>query len=627
MLDELLAGQPPYKKQKIIPSAPVSTLILDGKRALDEKRYDNAVDYLSRAIENLCDRKADLLYLYDLRCGALIKLQKLDLALKDAKCMIRLDRADSRGYLKCAQVEQLRDNTNSAIKVCELGLKSVSSSDKGRPRLETRLLRIKETTQQNVIFANGTDPMEVLPSELLDIVLATFDYQQVVRIMGVCKAWRTRLRGLDIMTQSIDTTQAKRSVSYAALKAAFSRLGKTPKHLAWAKLDDNAAKLAASELQHWVKWESLRSLIIEDGKIPMHKLRFEKLPHLEKLCLSSGVHFSHDLNQLLKKCLSLRHVHLGGGVEANAAPEQHPGLVLESKHEKLRTLKINRTTCAENRKLSVSLAFSNSIHSSIGSFSMDIVEGVGNTSLISRQLPDNQCLFPQLESLELVNLVVVTQLNLSTYTNLRHFALRNASIDDRYQLRTPSCLECFTLEGPFANVFPQPEEIKFPAQNLTTISVKGSDSIRFLAYAIRQGIQSSRLRHLSITDFVTYTNVAGRFFENNLELLLSIPGKEALQEVEVLALRDDNIGNADHTPVLKLFPNVRHLDLESPRITEEFVSELIKRKENKLETVNLRNCTSVSQSIVAWSKARKVDVKFIRQSLSDAGGGRRVRYS
>lgn len=166
-----------------------------------------------------------------------------------------------------------------------------------------------------------------------------------------------------------------------------------------------------------------------------------------------------------------------------------------------------------------------------------------------------------------------------------------------------------------------------PAAGLHTISVKGPDSIRFLAYSIRQGLSKSVLRSLSISDFVTYSNIAGRHIGNDLDLLHSISGTEALEDVDFLALKDANIRDIDLTVIHSLFPAFRHLDLEAPEITESFVSELLRLPDTKVQTITLRNCSNLSPDVVRWSKLRNVDVKLVRQSrLDDVLGGRRVRY-
>lgn len=310
MLTELLEGLPAKNKQKGRPSAPVSTLMLDGQRAFDERRWQDAVQHFSHAIENLRDRMADLLHIYDLRSTSYIKLNQMENALKDAKQMIRLDRADARGYLSCARVEQLSGDLAAAAKVCEYGLKSVPTIDRGHSRLEECLIRIKQSAKKSIVFEKGTDPMEVLPAELLDMVIASFDYRQVIALMRVSKRWCSRLRSLDLVTQTIDTRQSRKTITYEQLKAGFARLGKAPKSIALARLNENAARLASSELSHWIRWQSLETLVVNEGKINMGKFCFEKCRNLKSIAVGPGVVFGAKIAELLGKCHGLQHADL-----------------------------------------------------------------------------------------------------------------------------------------------------------------------------------------------------------------------------------------------------------------------------------------------------------------------------
>lgn len=313
MLAELLEGQSTTKRQKATPTAPVSTLMIDGSRAYEEKRYRDAVTFFSHAIENLRDRKADLLHVYDLRSSASTKLGKHDEALSDAKQMIRLDKSDYRGYLKCAQVEQLQGKHKEALRVCEYGTKSVPSNSKGYPRLENCKLRLTELLKEKIVYEKGTNPMLVLPNELLEMVLSTFDYQQHIGIMRVCKTWRDRVRSSDLIARTIDTRNSPKSLSYDQTKAAFARLGQHPKCVALRNLSETAARWTSSELARWIRWESLETLILDEPKIHTLHIRWNKMAHLQNLRIGYCPDTRQDLLQVLGVCSKLQsaflHVH------------------------------------------------------------------------------------------------------------------------------------------------------------------------------------------------------------------------------------------------------------------------------------------------------------------------------
>lgn len=307
MLTELLEGQPVRKKQRTSITAPISTLLLDGQRALEDKRYSDAVLSLSDAIGNTRDRKADLLYLYDLRASAYMKLGNTEGALKDAKQMIRLDRADHRGYLKCAQIEKASGNLKEAIRICQYGLNSINQNDKVRQSLEMYLLRLREAQKNQIIFEKSTDPMQVLPSELLELLLLFFNYREVVAIMRVCRAWRNRLRMADVITQSIDSESTRKTLKHEHIKTAFNRLGKNPRKLYLSRLNENAAYYVSTQLKSWFRWESMRSLTIDDAKVVIPVLRYEKFGNLREICFKQVRFRMGDVNDVLQRCPLLEH--------------------------------------------------------------------------------------------------------------------------------------------------------------------------------------------------------------------------------------------------------------------------------------------------------------------------------
>lgn len=313
MLAELLEGQPLPKRQKISTIAPVSTLMIDGSRAFQEKRYNDAIKYFTHAIDNLRDRKADLLHVYELRSSANIKLDKYEEALRDAKQMIRLDKSDHRGYLRCVQIEQLQENHREALRVCEHGLKSVPANSKGYQQLVKCKLRATEQLKQKVIYDKGTDPMLVLPNELLEIVLSSLDYQQHIAVMRVCKTWRDRVRSSDLIARTIDTRNAKKLLSYEQTKVAFARLGQQPKFVAIKNLGETAARFATSELSRWIRWENLETLILDEPKIRTLHIRWNKMPRLQNIRIGYLSETRQDILRVLGVCANLQfaslHVH------------------------------------------------------------------------------------------------------------------------------------------------------------------------------------------------------------------------------------------------------------------------------------------------------------------------------
>jgi tetratricopeptide (TPR) repeat protein len=88
-----------------------------GKIAYEAKKYNDALDAFSKAI--VLTRKwspLDVLPILDLRVAVYVKLGNVELARKDATSMVRDNKSDSRGYLRCAQLERFQENPSAALR-------------------------------------------------------------------------------------------------------------------------------------------------------------------------------------------------------------------------------------------------------------------------------------------------------------------------------------------------------------------------------------------------------------------------------------------------------------------------------------------------------------------------------
>ena len=306
MLSELLEGQRPSKKQKTSRTAPLSTLLLDGQRALESRCYQDAIQHFSNAIENIKDRRADLLYIYGLRMTAFTKIKDFNSALKDGKRMIRLDRLDHRGYIRCAQTELLRENPSGAVQVCQYGLKSLENGNGGRAEIQRILSRSKELSRDRIVFEKSTDPMIALPTELLEVILSYFDYKETLAIVRVSKLWQTRIVTSDILTRNVDTRLAHRKISLESIKAALSRSRNSTYHMYISRLTESAARHVSTELRQWIKWESLKCLHINDGKVSIQNIQFQRLDRLADIRLEMVVIPQGTIERIIGECPKLR---------------------------------------------------------------------------------------------------------------------------------------------------------------------------------------------------------------------------------------------------------------------------------------------------------------------------------
>lgn len=324
MLDEL--EQRPIKRRK--PTVPINTLLSDGQRAYNEKRYKQAVTYFTSVIDAANDHTLDLIRVYDLRAHSYFKSQDFDQALRDAKTMIKLDRSDPKGYLNAAHFEQHQGHLTTAIKVCDLGLKNVPKGiNKDQAELEARRRSIAKAIKNSIVFQKGMDPLQVLPTELLSLVLATFDYREIVVLTRVSKTWRRVLSSLDILSRTIDTHSVRRKVSYHQMQVMFARLGKHPHTLILANLNQNAASLANKELCRKIRWEGLQVLDCEDAKLQVSPTLCDKMQSLQHLHIGRQSCVIESLHIIIPACPCLRFLHMSGTIShKNDASSLRPPL-------------------------------------------------------------------------------------------------------------------------------------------------------------------------------------------------------------------------------------------------------------------------------------------------------------
>lgn len=220
-------------------------------------------------------------------------------------------------------------------------------------------------------------------------------------------------------------------------------------------------------------------------------------------------------------------------------------------------------------------------------------------------------------------------MDLSMHSKLTSLALRETTFTN---LKFPPTLEHFLWAASHRTLIATTQEAQLPASNIQSLDLDGQHSIKCMIHLLGQGLSRVHLRRVALTSFVSPSSSmiwSNSPQQDDLHSLVRNPGKEGLSNVENLTLRDDNLRDENQATVFRLFPNVRHLELESCSITEQFVAEHIKSKDSVLRSVVFRNCPQVSNDFYKWAQARQVEVEHVRQSSissSFATAGRRVRY-
>ncbi|KAF8458064.1 hypothetical protein BGX38DRAFT_643022 [Terfezia claveryi] len=178
-----------------------------GVEAYRNKDYKAALEHftaaLSRpgswAIRGLSSPKR--YELLNLRAAVYEKMDgKLEEAAKDARKMIRLDEKSVSGYLRAGKVLGLMGKWESALGMYRYGLGGfLRKIRRGRYAYVAAILvkmyeKVEGKVEKMKSDAKRTDPLIILPLELIDLVMLKMDFRSMVRCQRVCKTWRDFFR-------------------------------------------------------------------------------------------------------------------------------------------------------------------------------------------------------------------------------------------------------------------------------------------------------------------------------------------------------------------------------------------------------------------------------------------------
>jgi F-box/TPR repeat protein Pof3 len=283
-------------------------LLLQCSTAREEKNYGEAIYFVNAALE--CSQKAAtaphlLVGVHDIRHAVCGRAGNLDEALKSAKAMIRLDRSDARGYLRCGRLERDRGNKTAALRYYEHGVKNCPNS------IFLNILReladdMRDELSAELVLSRARDPMTSLPLEIMDMVLSHLNYRQVVRMLRVSKSWRRLLSDRPPLSDTIafPSDTAVPITPYMAL-VTLDRLKTTPRVLKLASLTPAARIMLQNRFVATPILESLKIFMLSDRGFDTHNLSFSSV-NLRKLALPHPTRCRRAVvDRILLQCSSL----------------------------------------------------------------------------------------------------------------------------------------------------------------------------------------------------------------------------------------------------------------------------------------------------------------------------------
>ncbi|KAJ9289350.1 hypothetical protein DTO021C3_3176 [Paecilomyces variotii] len=186
-----------------------------GQKLYQHGDHVKAIEVFSQALRM---KLPDAVGILDNRAATYCKLGNFDLALRDAKQMIKTDRSDERGYLRAAKILILNQKPDRALEMYAYGLRTLVSDHPRR-----HLLQQLHDKLGGKMASQFRDPFDHLPLELAVMVLKQFDFRQIVAILRVSKKWERFLSSLQELWMCIDLSRARKKVTSNAVRSYMRR--------------------------------------------------------------------------------------------------------------------------------------------------------------------------------------------------------------------------------------------------------------------------------------------------------------------------------------------------------------------------------------------------------------------
>lgn len=317
-----------------------------GEKALQEKRYEPAKVAFDLALSQVShDANATFIGILDLRVEAQLRLKDFDAAFKDARKMVRIDRADPRGYLRCGQLSRLKNEIGEAKKWYGQGLKNVPDTTEGYQKI---LSSMKSKTV--VPPKKFRDPLKILPMDLIHMTLQYLEFWDITSSLRVSKTWRNTLLATHSVWRTLDLSGTRKDVTIGSMKACIRRLPLPPTTIHLHRLTVAAVNYLRLYLERWTAIEhfSIHQSSLWSSSNILAASRTIKSLHVGKGC---HVDFN-SVDDILHRCEMLQSVRFDAVLSGRSAADldssaemyDSPGRTPRTTHPKATRPELNYLT-------------------------------------------------------------------------------------------------------------------------------------------------------------------------------------------------------------------------------------------------------------------------------------------
>ncbi|KAI8972726.1 hypothetical protein BDB01DRAFT_809010 [Pilobolus umbonatus] len=288
----------------------------DGLGAYKEAKYEKAVSLFTRALELNPGNPTVL----DSRAVCYERLDKINLAMKDATDIINTSPSNSRGYLRMGKLLSLNDKHKAAFSIYIRGLIAVKNTD---PKYQ-QLLSLKTDTQKLLNPPKKHDFMSLFPYEIISNIFSRLSFIRRIHCSNVSRNWRNftihwpgMWRDLDFGAHKVSLYTMKAYLSYAAGKHVHKL---TLKQYPESKMRKILELLIHADCQY------MEILELTQCDIPLTLfLRLLRLVgrNIRYLCLDgSSIPLEIILKDVLSYCTKLTHLSITHLPETSISSEQ-----------------------------------------------------------------------------------------------------------------------------------------------------------------------------------------------------------------------------------------------------------------------------------------------------------------
>lgn len=508
--------------------------------------------------------------LLDNRAATYAKLDRLKPALRDARRMIEQDKSNSTGYLRTGSILQSWKQPEKALEVFQLGLRRVAPDDPNMISLRGSSDRLSRQCAPT----KARDPFQVLPAEIVDMIISFMSFSQIVCLLRISRSWRDLLSSIPRLWTELNFSNSRKNVSMTAVRRYVQNAHGTCSALVYHRSgsgQENIVDYVASRCR------GLKAIRLSSESLVAPFLKADSPgSNLRVLILTSHCKIANwKVSRLLDQCVNLERAEFHSIAAGRPYTQTHD-------LSKMHTLVMN-----------VAQGGHDALH-----FANLLAQAAQLRSLSLRNWDDcNRMLRPldfsklsKLEDLDIRN--VRTNMPPGLPPSMRHLCMTGCRAVERQPVEVSELYKSSTLP------------------NLSTLYV-GHSSL-YDQFALMQLITANK-KSLRAVD------LSGKPFDDQVSNLIR---SNCLDIVERLMLEETAVNDDGVLLIVQKLRHIKHLDLARTHVTGVGVKALITGFGGQLRWLRLDECTRTSIDAVELARSKGVYVSY---DFPDPKGSKKVR--